>query len=134
MRGVAACATTPLPCLGGRNVSVKERVVAVTGAGSGLGRALCKVFAAEGFRVVGLGRSSSSLEETAAAVGSPNFSWLIADVSDARGTRAVFDRILSTHGRVDILFNNAAVYPRESLLDSDMDEWTGAVRTNLCGP
>jgi len=110
------------------------KVAVVTGAGSGLGRALCKRFCEEGCNVVGLGRMPESLEETAALVDSELFSFRIVDVCVFHSVSGVFSEIVKTLGQVDYLFNNAAVYPKVSFLDESAEEWSAVIDTNVNGP
>jgi len=113
--------------------SLENMVVAITGAGGGLGKALVKRFAAEGCYVASIVRSSESYEELREEFGSDKFSAYIADVADPEQTSNVFAEIIGKNGKVDILFNNAAVYPRINFLDETAQEWLDAIATNLGG-
>src|SRR3974390_392297 len=91
--------------------------VVITGAGSGIGQALSLGFASDGYRVVGLGRTNSSLQDTQERSQSPNFSFKVGDVANDEIVNRVFSDIASEIGTVDVLINNAAVYPRDYFLD-----------------
>jgi hypothetical protein len=86
--------------------------VLVTGASSGIGRELAKIFAAEGFRPVLLARSRDKLEELARelkALHGAKVTVLPADLSDPKTPRAVFERLQEHRIDVDILVNNAGL-------------------------
>jgi NAD(P)-dependent dehydrogenase (short-subunit alcohol dehydrogenase family) len=110
-----------------------ERPVAiVTGAGSGIGRAVAVALARADHRLVLAGRRREALAETAAAAGGGLV--VPTDVTDAEAVTALFDGACDAHGRVDVLFNNAGVFgasgPLEELAAAD---WDAVVATNLTG-
>jgi NAD(P)-dependent dehydrogenase (short-subunit alcohol dehydrogenase family) len=88
------------------------KTAVVTGAGSGIGRALAQRFAAEGMRVVGADIEKDALEETAALVrdAGGEATAIVADVSDGSAVEALADQAFATCGRVDVLCNNAGVF------------------------
>lgn len=89
-------------------MSTGKRVIVLTGATRGLGRALVPAFAAAGHTVLGCGRSRAHVDELAAAFGPPH-AFAAVDVRDARAVRAWADEVLPAHGPPDLLINNAAV-------------------------
>lgn len=96
------------------------KTVVVTGAGSGLGRAMAESFAAEGAAVCAIGRRPEKLDETVAAIAATggNAFALPADVRDAARIESVMQAIVARTGRIDVLVNNAAgnfVCPSEEL-------------------
>jgi NAD(P)-dependent dehydrogenase (short-subunit alcohol dehydrogenase family) len=104
---------------------MSDRVVVVTGGGSGIGRATARAFAARGDRVVVVGRREEPLVETSA--GEP----LVADVADADGIAA---HITQQYGRLDVLVNNAAIVrggPLGTVTTQDMHD---LLATNLVAP
>ena len=87
-----------------------SRIALVTGAGSGIGRAVALRLAADGgYRVVLCGRRREPLETLAAQLGPERGLAVVADVTDPVSVGALFDRIESTFGRLDLLFNNAGI-------------------------
>ncbi|MBP0484315.1 SDR family oxidoreductase [Sagittula salina] len=108
-------------------VTPEDGIVVVTGAGSGLGRALAHVFAHKGFAVAGLGRRAEALEETAALC--PGFFAVPVDIADAGAVRAAF----ATLPAPAVLVNNAAIYPRRDLLAETGESWAETVNSNLNG-
>ncbi len=108
-----------------------ERIAVVTGAGSGLGRAMSVAFCARGIHVVGLGRRSEALAETGVLAG-VKFAPVVADVGDPDAVKAAFSQVRDL-GAVSILINNAAVYPRRDILDETAESFMHAMAVNLGG-
>lgn len=108
------------------------KVVVVTGAGSGLGRATARVLLDAGHRVVLAGRRAGALKESSG--GRPNALAVVTDVRDSASVRELFDTTLATFGRVDVLFNNAGVFgPPASVAEIDDAQWHAVWRTNVDG-
>jgi NAD(P)-dependent dehydrogenase (short-subunit alcohol dehydrogenase family) len=112
------------------------RIAVVTGAGSGIGAAVAHALAGHGWAVVLAGRRREALEAVAergaalAGVLDP----VPADVTDEASVRALFDRTVERHGRLDLLFNNAGTWPPARELDEvPLAEWNAAVAVNLTG-
>ncbi|HEX5481233.1 MAG TPA: SDR family oxidoreductase [Terriglobia bacterium] len=113
-----------------------SKVALVTGAGSGIGRAVSLALQSAGFCVALAGRRAAALEETA-ALGSPEGPRMLpipADVSQPDSVRALFSKIRETFGRLDLLFNNAGVnapaIPMEEISD---EQWNAVIGVNLTG-
>ncbi len=112
------------------------RIALVTGAGSGIGRAVSEGLAADGFTVVLAGRRRAPLEAAAAAIAAAGGRALavLADVSDEAATRALFGRVAAEYGRLDLLFNNAGIAARPVPLEElALAEWRAVIDTNLTG-
>lgn len=107
-------------------------VVVVTGAGSGIGRAVAVNLLAAGYRVVLAGRTERSLTETA-HIGGGDTLVVPTDVGDAASVAALFAAVATRFGRIDALFNNAGSSAPGNVGDLDPAEWERVVRTNLTG-
>lgn len=115
------------------DLGASQHVVVVTGAGSGLGRALAIEFTERNIIVVGLGRRRDALDETARLTKDGLFVGKTADIGDPRSVAMIFDQIHEEFGAVTILINNAAVYPRIDFLRETCSEFMDAVAVNLGG-
>jgi NAD(P)-dependent dehydrogenase (short-subunit alcohol dehydrogenase family) len=111
------------------------RVAVVTGAGSGIGRAVALALAAEGYAVVLAGRRAELLGRTALDAGRQSATLAVpTDVGDAESVRALFRKAKDAFGRLDLLFNNAGMgAPPVPLDDLTVDEWQSVVDVNLTG-
>lgn len=108
-------------------------VALVTGAGSGIGRAVARRLLVDGWAVALAGRRASTLAETAAGFES---STLIVqtDVSREGDVDACFSAIVQTWSRLDLLFNNAGIFPPGQLIDElSVENWRESVEINLTG-
>ncbi|UTV57162.1 SDR family oxidoreductase [Burkholderia arboris] len=117
-------------------MSVSKQFAAVTGAGSGIGRAAAIALAGAGFTVALLGRNAASLRETQDAIHAAGGDAQVfpADVTDEASVDHAFAQIAQQFGRLDVLFNNAGRNaPAVSLDEYDFDVWNSVVATNLTG-
>jgi NAD(P)-dependent dehydrogenase (short-subunit alcohol dehydrogenase family) len=110
------------------------RVAIVTGAGSGIGRAVAVKLAKSGYSVVLAGRRKPELQQTAEEAG-PGITLAVgADVSDPVSVRGLFARTKEAFGRLDVLFNNAGTFaPPTPLEDLTIDQWKAVIDVNLNG-
>jgi NAD(P)-dependent dehydrogenase (short-subunit alcohol dehydrogenase family) len=118
-------------------MSAAMRVAVITGAGSGIGRAVALAFLADGFRVVLAGRREGLLREVLAQAGAARGNGLAVacDVTDAASVRALFATVMREFGRLDVLFNNAGITaPAVPLDELPLAAWNAVVATNLTGP
>ena len=112
---------------------INDKIVLITGAGSGLGKELVKVFLNQGATVIGFGRDLTKLRETAKDVDSKQFMYHAVDVGDYQQVSQACQAILSEFGRIDYLFNNAAIYPKISFIEETAEQWNNVINTNLTG-
>lgn len=110
-----------------------ERTIVVTGAGSGIGRAFAVGFCADGGTVVGISRSEARLQETARLCPGSRMHYVVGDIGREDDVRRLFAEAHRLHGKVDILINNAAQYPKRGFLQMSMEEWNDVIRTNVMG-
>jgi NAD(P)-dependent dehydrogenase (short-subunit alcohol dehydrogenase family) len=113
-----------------------SKIALVTGAGSGIGRAVALALLKEGYSVALAGRRPDALKETIARAGDaePRTLAVAADVSDPASVRTLFARIEERFGRLDLLFNNAGLnVPARPLEDLTLEEWRLVIDVNLTG-
>lgn len=110
------------------------KIAMVTGASSGIGKAVALAFGREGYGVVLAGRRADLLNEVAAAIG-PNALAVPADVADPDAVKALFAAGKKRFGRLDVLFNNAGTGAPGTILLEDLtvDMWRNVVNVNLSG-
>ena len=113
-----------------------QKVALVTGAGTGIGKAVALALMKDGYDVVLAGRRQDKLEETANEGKSTGAKSLVVptDVSDAASIKALFAKTKATFGRLDVLFNNAGIgAPAVPLEELPLETWRKVVDTNLTG-
>jgi ribitol 2-dehydrogenase len=111
---------------------LEGKVAVVTGASTGIGRAVAAALIGHGARVVIAARSRDRLDEAAAALG-PGCAAVVADVTRADDVRALVDGTLESHGAIDILVANAGVYVGGDLWESDPEAFDRLLTTNVNG-
>jgi NAD(P)-dependent dehydrogenase (short-subunit alcohol dehydrogenase family) len=111
-----------------------SKVALVTGAGSGIGRAVSVALAGAGYSVALAGRRAVELNKTAELAGCERTLALPTDVGDPAQVRALFARIKEQFGRLDLLFNNAGIgAPALPMEDLPYETWSAVVAVNLTG-
>ncbi len=116
---------------------LRDKVILITGAGSGMGRLAALTFAREGARVVAADVSARAGEETVAEISREGREALFvaADVSREGQVRGMVKRAVDRFGRLDVLYNNAGIFPEEdgSVLEVDEAVWDKVMAVNLKG-
>ena len=110
-----------------------SKVIVITGAGAGLGRALAHRFAADGDTVVLLGRTLSKVQEVAGQCGGSAMA-VECEISSPDSVRSAFAAIAERHPRIDVLINNAAIYEPFKVADATDDQIMQPITINLAGP
>ncbi len=113
---------------------LKDKVAVVTGAASGMGLAIAKLFVAEGAKVVAADWHGDAIAAAVAEIGGSIVA-VTADVSQQEQAEAMVDKAVSGFGRIDILVNNAGVMDLfQSVADVSNDTWRRVLSVNLDGP
>ncbi len=118
------------------NDSVTQKIALVTGAGSGIGRAVALSLQSAGYFVAAAGRRVAELGRTAALApsGAGRIVPIPTDVGNPDSVRALFAEIRRMFGRLDVLFNNAGVSaPGVPFEDISFEQWSAVVNVNLTG-
>ena len=113
-----------------------DRVVLVTGAGRGIGRAIAAAFARCGARVAANDITPVNLDETVRLIRAAGGQCqdYVFDIAMKMPVQAMIEAIRDDYGRIDILVNNAGVEPHAPILDLDEWDWRRTVDVNLTGP
>ena len=116
---------------------LKDKVAVITGAGSGMGRATCLRFAAEGATLVAVDREPRSVQETAQLVRAQGGAIIAveSDVSEPEDVQGMVRAAVDTYGRIDILYNNAGIEgePGKRTADTSLENWDRIININLKG-
>jgi NAD(P)-dependent dehydrogenase (short-subunit alcohol dehydrogenase family) len=109
------------------------KIAMITGAGSGVGRAVARALAKRGWRLALVGRKQDTLAQTASQISGDHLV-APADVGDPAQVKGVFARIKDKFGRLDMLFNNAGMgTPAIPIEDLSFEQWQAIVGVNLTG-
>lgn len=109
----------------------KDKVVAVTGAGQGVGFEVAKQFAEEGAKVIVIGRTLSKLENTVNIIGAENAVAYAMDVGIEEDWKKLVEFIKEKYGKLDVLINNAGIIMSKDILTMTYDEFKENERINL---
>lgn len=112
---------------------MKDKVVLVTGGGTGIGKAIAKRFIQLGASVVIAGRRESKLSETAKELGA-KASYIAGDVSETGIPKKMIQETIEKHGRLDVLVNNAGISSTGPLVDVLDEDIEAVFKTNLFAP
>ncbi|HYO83588.1 MAG TPA: SDR family oxidoreductase, partial [Bryobacteraceae bacterium] len=109
-----------------------NKVAVVTGAGSGIGRAVSIALHESGYAVVLAGRRADALQETAG--GRAHMLPVPTDITEPKSVRGLFESARSHLGRVDVLFNNAGMnVPATPIDELTVEQWNSVIAVNLTG-
>ncbi len=114
---------------------MSRQVALVTGGGSGIGRECAGALVAAGFDVVVCGRRLDALKETASQQApSGGISCVATDVTDSASVDALYESITASHGRLDVVFNNAGTnVPAMTIDELSVEQWKTVIDVNLTG-
>ncbi len=112
---------------------IEGKVIVITGASSGLGEAAARHLARQGARLVVGARRMDRLRALAADIGLQDSALLQTDVTRVDQVRALVERALQLHGRIDVMINNAGLMPHSLLEQGRVEDWDRMVDVNLKG-
>ena len=113
-------------------MSLSGQVALVTGGGTGIGKAIAQAMLAEGAKIIIVGRKEEVLKEAQTELGS-GVETMVCDVTQEDQVDRVYENIMSSHGRLDILINNAGMAARAKSYEMSYDMWKKVVDVNLNG-
>jgi NAD(P)-dependent dehydrogenase (short-subunit alcohol dehydrogenase family) len=113
------------------NYDLQGKVVIVTGAARGVGRAMVGAFVEQGAKVIATDRDAEGLAETCAPF--PEVVSLAEDVSRPEGAEKIVETAVKQFGQLDVCVNNAAVAPHTALLEETMEVWDRVYAVNCRG-
>ena len=116
--------------------SYSDQVVVVTGAGSGMGRAMVAEFVSRGAKVAALDINIAGANETTKRIARPEMAAPFhVDVANPLSVQTCIDAVIAKWGRIDLLCNNAGVLDAHALAhETSIDEWNRVMGVNLTGP
>ena len=111
------------------------KVALITGAGSGIGEAIARLFATQGAQVIVADVQTDAAERVASSIADQGgvASALPLDVADEAMVRAAFDDVMRRFGHLDILVNNAGISHVGNILETSLEEWERVLRVNAGG-
>ena len=113
-------------------MNLSGKIALVTGGGTGIGKAIAKAMLAEGAKVIIVGRKEEILKEAQAELGS-DVEMMTCDVTQEDQVKKVYENIMSNHGKIDILINNAGMAAKAKSYEMSYDLWKKVVDVNLNG-
>jgi NADP-dependent 3-hydroxy acid dehydrogenase YdfG len=112
---------------------IKDKVVVITGASSGLGEAAARHLAKEGAKLVLGARRLGRLETLARALSLGKDAVVQTDVTHVEQVRHLVDQAVKLHGRIDVILNNAGIMPQSLFENLKVDEWDRMIDVNIKG-
>jgi len=113
--------------------NIAGKVIVITGASSGLGEAAARRLAADGAKLVLGARRIDRLRALTAELKLPEAAAIETDVTDAEQVKALVDRSVRAHGRVDVIINNAGLMPHSPLERGKIEDWDRMIDVNIKG-
>ena len=121
------------PPMAPQGTRLKNKVILVTGSGTGIGEGMARRFMSEGARVMLHDKSEDGLPALVADLGE-NASYVLGDLEDTAIPAVLIEQTVAHFGKIDGLVNNAAVKTRGGILDTDEDAFDRTVTVNLKAP
>lgn len=114
-------------------MSLKDKVVIITGASSGIGKATTELLAKQGAKIVIAARRKDRLDEIKDSMPDECISTIRADVTNFEDVQAIVDYTVDKFGRVDVMYNNAGIMPVNPLIKGQRQEWQNILDVNIMG-
>jgi meso-butanediol dehydrogenase / (S,S)-butanediol dehydrogenase / diacetyl reductase len=111
----------------------QDKVVIVTGGGSGIGEGIARRFSAEGACVVLAGRTREKLESVAATLPRERTLVRVTDVSKYRQVESLVEAAVRKFGQLDVMVNNAGIAPEGKVTEASLEDWEATMATNAGG-
>lgn len=116
------------------DTKLRDKIIAITGASSGIGKETAKQLVEKGYKVALIARSEDKLNELVSELGDDNAYAIKADVSDFDGVKSAFDKINEHFGYVDGVFANAGRGAKAAGIEKgDVQDWDGMLGANVNG-
>lgn len=115
-------------------MNLENKVVVITGAGSGIGKASAIRFAQDGFNIVLVGRTLSKLEVVAEEIGQKQCLVIRADMASPSDIDKVIQKTLAAFNRIDVVVNNAGTFIGGPIETFSLDNWNQQLAVNVTGP
>jgi len=112
---------------------VQRQIAIVTGAGKGIGKAISKRLAGDGFFVLLIDVDKSNGEKTVDEIGKDKAAFYLTDISDEKQVNALFQSIEETYGQIDVLVNNAGIIRDNMIWNMDTVDFDLVINVNLKG-
>jgi NAD(P)-dependent dehydrogenase (short-subunit alcohol dehydrogenase family) len=124
-----------MDALAGGITKLRDRVALVTGAASGIARATAQRFAGEGASVIVADANAAGGQETVELIlaGGGSASFVQLDVADAQQVKGTVEEVVNRYGRLDVLFNGAAILFYGTAVETTVDDWSRMLAINLTG-
>jgi len=113
--------------------NIRDKIVVITGASSGLGEAAARLLTKESAKLVLGARRLDRLEALAAELSLGKDAIMQTDVTDVGQVRQLVDHAVKTHGRVDVIINNAGLMPHSPLERGKVEDWDRMIDVNIKG-
>ncbi|WP_339265232.1 SDR family oxidoreductase [Paenibacillus sp. FSL K6-1330] len=113
--------------------NVKDQVVIIMGASSGIGEATARKLAEQGARLVISARREDRLKKLKASMPDASMAYQTADVTNDEEVQKVINLAMKEYGRIDAIFNNAGIMPTAPLAESRKQEWKAMLDVNIMG-
>lgn len=117
------------------SMRLKNKIILITGSGSGIGKATALLFAKEGATVIVNDLAADKGQETVDEIISNDGKaiFIVADVTDAHSVKLMVDRVISDYGKIDVLFNNAGISGIGAIHELEPEAWDRVLNINTRG-